>query len=80
VSLRRDHRRNKRPFVVGLIAQKNATARDGQSFLIRWSIQEIRRIAMKLEQRRIQPPASSPGHSGAVSTVVRRSKLALTQY
>ena len=29
--------------------------RDGTSFLIRWSIQEIRRIAMKLAQRRIQP-------------------------
>jgi len=25
------------------------------SFLIRWSIQEIRRIAIKLAQRRIQP-------------------------
>ena len=25
------------------------------SFLIRWSVQEIRRIALKLAQRRIQP-------------------------
>jgi hypothetical protein len=26
-----------------------------QTFLIRWSIQEIRRIAIKLAQRRIRP-------------------------
>ena len=37
-------------------AQKNAAApADQTSFLIRWSIQEIRRIAIKLAQRRIQP-------------------------
>ena len=36
------------------MAQKNATAASTEaSFLIRWSIQEIRRIALKLIQRRI---------------------------
>jgi hypothetical protein len=35
--------------------QKNHAAPPDQTFLIRWSIQEIRRIAMKLAQRRIQP-------------------------
>jgi hypothetical protein len=32
-----------------------ATSSEKTSFLIRWSIQEIRRIAIKLSQRRIQP-------------------------
>src|SRR5271163_4447554 len=37
-------------------AQKNdAPSSDQTALLIRWSIQEIRRIAMKLAQRRIQP-------------------------
>jgi hypothetical protein len=36
-------------------AQKNDPTPGDTSFLIRWSIQEIRRIAMKLAQRRIQP-------------------------
>jgi len=37
-------------------AQKNtAASSDGQTILIRWSVQEIRRIAIKLAQRRIQP-------------------------
>jgi hypothetical protein len=36
-------------------AQKNAAASSDQAFLIRWSIQEIRRISGKLAQRRIQP-------------------------
>ena len=37
-------------------AQKNdGRASRTQTFLIRWSIQEIRRIAIKLAQRRIQP-------------------------
>jgi SRSO17 transposase len=36
--------------------QKNPAAPSGEtSLLIRWSMQEIRRIAMKLAQRRIQP-------------------------
>jgi hypothetical protein len=34
---------------------KNAAASSDQAFLIRWSIQEIRRISGKLAQRRIQP-------------------------
>ncbi|MGH6670656.1 MAG: hypothetical protein ACRECV_01625, partial [Xanthobacteraceae bacterium] len=33
-------------------AQKNTAAPSDQTFLIRWSIQEIRRIAIKLAQRR----------------------------
>ena len=37
-------------------AQKNAaTPSDKTALLIRWSVQEIRRIAIKLAQRRIQP-------------------------
>jgi hypothetical protein len=36
-------------------AQKGAATRDDQAILIRWSIQEVRRIAVKLAQRRIQP-------------------------
>ncbi|MGB6506951.1 MAG: hypothetical protein WBF07_02235, partial [Xanthobacteraceae bacterium] len=36
-------------------AQKNTAAPSDQTFLIRWSIQEIRRIAIKLAQRRFQP-------------------------
>ena len=35
--------------------KKTHCAADQQAILIRWSIQEIRRIAMKLAQRRIQP-------------------------
>ena len=35
---------------------KNTAAASGEtSLLIRWPVQEIRRIAMKLAQRRIQP-------------------------
>jgi SRSO17 transposase len=34
--------------------------------LIRWSVQEIRRIAIRLAQRRIGPPTSSHGPSGDV--------------
>jgi hypothetical protein len=38
------------------VAQKNVAAPiDQTSLLIRWSIQEIRRITLKLAQRRIQP-------------------------
>jgi hypothetical protein len=33
----------------------DAPSPDRTSFLIRWSIQEIRRIIIKLAQRRIQP-------------------------
>jgi hypothetical protein len=37
-------------------AQKNKVERDAKtSHLIRWSIQEIRRIAQRLAQKRIQP-------------------------
>ena len=37
-------------------AQKNAAASaHDQALLIRWSIQEIRRVAIKLAQRRIRP-------------------------
>ena len=32
--------------------------------MIRWSIQEIRRIANRLAQRRIHPTISSHGHAG----------------
>jgi SRSO17 transposase len=42
------HRANAEPAV-----KKNATPAHQTSFLIRWSIQEIRRIAIKLAQRRI---------------------------
>ena len=35
--------------------KKNNASSPDQTFLIRWSIQEIRRIAIKLAQRRIQP-------------------------
>src|SRR5271169_2430997 len=39
-----------------IAAQKNdASSSNKTSFLIRWSIQEIRRIVIKLAQRRIQP-------------------------
>ena len=38
--------------------------RKASSPLIRWSVQEIRRIAIRLAQRRIHPPTSSHGHSG----------------
>jgi hypothetical protein len=39
-----------------IAARKNdAPSSDKTSFLIRWSIQEIRRIVIKLAQRRIQP-------------------------
>jgi hypothetical protein len=38
------------------VTQKNSVPSSAKpSFLIRWSIQEIRRIAIKLAQRRIQP-------------------------
>src|SRR5450631_1351059 len=39
-----------------IAAQKNdAPSSEKTSFLIRWSVQEIRRIAIKLAQRRIEP-------------------------
>jgi hypothetical protein len=59
-------------------SQKNATPNHGKnktiaaSSLIRWSIQEVRRIAIRLARKRIQPAhISSLGHFGAELT--RRS-------
>jgi hypothetical protein len=37
------------------LPKNDAPSSDKTSFLIRWSIQEIRRIVIKLAQRRIQP-------------------------
>ena len=46
-------------------AQKNhAPSSDKTSLLIRWSVQEIRRIVVKLAQRASNPRTSSHGHSG----------------
>jgi hypothetical protein len=36
-------------------SKNTAASSDGQAILIRWSVQEIRHIAIKLAQRRIQP-------------------------
>src|SRR6202007_3198440 len=51
-------------------AKKNATPNHGQnktnaaSSLIRWSIQEVRRIAIRLARKRIQPAHIIAWHSG----------------
>jgi hypothetical protein len=41
--------------ITSLPKKNDASSSDNTSFLIRWSIQEIRRIVIKLAQRRIQP-------------------------
>jgi len=42
------------PFIPGVLTPKKAEDDEHQD-LIRWSIQEVRRIANKLAQRRIKP-------------------------
>ena len=44
--------------------QKARSGSRGCADLVRWSVQEIRRIAIRLAQRRIEPASSSPGRSG----------------
>jgi len=48
-----DDGRDPSPGKPGAAPKKNA---DATPPLIRWSIQEVRRIAIRLAQRRIQPP------------------------